>query len=357
MKTYKTWIITVLVLAMIIPAIVAGINYYMDPLWCFDTSHQYNQKQEEYNGRIQKTNYLTFHDKQYDGLIIGSSIATIISPYLFGEVPVFNYAINGGRVSEFGPYIEYAKKRNGRDFKFIILALDFIDASGPPVDPADSKKIIADSTSPFYRMKTLLSIDTLAIARRNYLRHKTGMVSYYDRRLVKYMKQIPPEIVTEHMAVRVRDHREKTDTGTYNGFRYNDQYVDALRAIKQANPNTRFYVFTNPVPTPQLDVLLEMKLLDPYFRWLSSIVDVFGECNHFMYPNSVTRQWQINYFDNYHYHSPVGDMIIGVVYHGRRPAEAPDFGMVINRQNFAERSNELKRIFDNLQPTVFPEKK
>jgi len=57
------------------PCITAGINFFMDPLWCFSLSHRFNQKQDDFNERQQKTNYITFHDFNYPGIIIAAAPA------------------------------------------------------------------------------------------------------------------------------------------------------------------------------------------------------------------------------------------------------------------------------------------
>ena len=43
----KYWLIKTGLIALILPLLIMGFNYFMDPLWCFNISHRYNQVQVE----------------------------------------------------------------------------------------------------------------------------------------------------------------------------------------------------------------------------------------------------------------------------------------------------------------------
>ena len=216
MKTmnYKKWIIITLLISLVMPGIVAGINFFMDPLWCFSLSHRYNMKQDDFNERQQKTNYITFHDFDYRGIIIGASTSTNINQHSFRDLAVYNYAINGLQPIEFLPYLNYAKKRNGHDFDYIFLEMNFLLAAnlGPPI--FDAEKIFAETNGWLYRIKSLVSIDTLKFSRRNFMNYLYGRHIYYDRNNVKYTTPLTREKLEINMKYLL-EHFEKSDCSLF----------------------------------------------------------------------------------------------------------------------------------------------
>ena len=95
---------------LIIPIFIAGINYFMDPLWCFNISHKFNQVQGDFNERQQKLNFLTFKSSKYNGIVLGASTSAIIPQSSFNNISVFNFSINGLPLSGFHAYLNSAKK-------------------------------------------------------------------------------------------------------------------------------------------------------------------------------------------------------------------------------------------------------
>ena len=57
MKSTK-WIKIFFGLSLIGVLFLGGVNYIVDPLWMFDHSNKFNQKQDGFDERQQKTNYI-----------------------------------------------------------------------------------------------------------------------------------------------------------------------------------------------------------------------------------------------------------------------------------------------------------
>lgn len=341
---FKTWIVVTLALSLVIPGLTAGINYCMDPLWCFSLSHRYNQKQDDFNERQQKTNYITYHDFNYDALIIGSSTSTNINQHKFKGLSVYNYAINALQPLEYPDYIAYARKRNDREFSHLFIGLDFMFTAELDPPPFKAEKIFEDTLSPLYRIKTLVSLSTLKYSRRNFMNYLYGRHIYYDRSNVKYSTMLTREAAEFNMA-RLMQHIEKSDQKySFNNYRNNRDYHEILKTIRDQNPNTRFVIFTTPVIQSFMTIMVRQNLLDEYEQWIRDIVDVYGECYNFMLPTMMTKD-PVKYFhDPNHYYPFVADMMIDAMYNSKNP-DASGICVHITRANVDEKLAYILRLF------------
>lgn len=342
--TFNRWIITTLALALIIPAITAGINYYMDPLWCFSLSHRYNQKQDDFNERQQKTNWVTYHDFNYDGLIIGSSTSTNINQHNFKGLRVYNYAINGLQPVEYLPYLQYARERNGRDFSYIFVGLDFMFTAvlDPPL--FDPKTVIEDTRNPLYRIKTLVSLGTLKYSRRNIMNYLYGRHIYYDRRNVKYSTRLSEKDLEFNISHLLK-HFEKSDSPySFNNYKYNKKYSSILKEIRDKNPGSRIIVYTTPVIDQYMALIVKSNLMDAYEEWIRDIVAIYGECYNFMFPGRLSRDYRKNFHDPNHYYPFVADMMIDAMYNSKNP-DASGICIHITRANIDEKLAYIRGLF------------
>ncbi|HNW27071.1 MAG TPA: hypothetical protein PKN50_01235 [Spirochaetota bacterium] len=350
----KYWLLTTGLIALILPGIIMGFNYFMDPLWCFSISHKYNQVQIEINERKQKTNYITYRDFSYRGLLVGSSRSAFISQYAFKGLSVYNYSVNGLRLDELSPFTDYAKKRNGRDFEYIFLGLDFENAARYPLDDsmrAATMQNFTETNSLFYRVKTLLSIDTARYSWQNLKNYWHGYWRYYDRNNVEHIKKHTREeqigIFTQHMT----EYADKKKS-RYLNFVYNEKYKQYLEQYKKENNRSRIVVYLTPTALPVLEIIVAYGLLDDYFRWISDVVDVFGEVYLFMYPNRINNDYLVNYFDPSHANPQIGEMIVDAIYN--RPITGDsDFGMVITKSNLKQKRPVLELLMKNARDPRF----
>lgn len=353
-NTKKYWLIKTGLLSLVIPLLVMGFNYFMDPLWCFRISHRYNQRQMEIDERKQKTNYITYRDFNYRGLLIGSSRAAFISQYSFRGLPVYNYSVNAFRIDELSPFTNYAKKRNGRDFDYIFLGLDFENAGRYAADPATLAAAganIEESNSLFYRVKTLLSIDTARHSWKNLENNRKAPWRYYDRNNVEHTRKHTEEELVSIYTMHLRQYTDKK-MSRYRNFVYNEEYKGYLEQYKKENPRSSIVVFVTPTALPIMETVVAYGLLDDYLRWLSEIVDVYGELYLFMYPNAVTRDYFRHFFDPGHAYPWVGDRMVDAIYNKKISGDT-EFGMLVTRSNFAEKRALLARLMSGVRDPRF----
>ncbi len=341
---YNKWIIKAVLLSLVIPGIVAGINGFMDPLWYCSTSHRFNQKQEDFNERQQKTNLVTYHDFDYDGLIIGSSTSTNMNQHSFRGIKVFNYAINALQPLEYKPYIRYAREHNGKGFKYIFIGLDFLFAGKLPPPPFDPEKIFAETNNPLYRIKTLISLDTLIFSRKNFMNYLYARHIFYDRDNVKHTLQLRPEELNANIAALMQHFEKSPNQYSFNNYSYSPRYRPVLQSISDDNPGAVIVPFTTPVIYQFMSKMVRNNLLDDYERWIRDIVGVYGECYNFMYPSAMSKDSFKYFHDPNHAYPFVGNMMVDVMFNKKAEGDN-DICMHITRENLEEKILVLRRLF------------
>ncbi|HPV42251.1 MAG TPA: hypothetical protein PKX40_13820 [Spirochaetota bacterium] len=345
---FNKWIIKALLLSLVIPGIVAGINGFMDPLWYCNTSHRFNQKQEDFNERQQKTNFITFHDFDYDGLIIGSSTSTSMNQHHFKGIRVYNYAINALQPLEYVPYIRYAREHNGKGFKYIFVGLDFLLAGKLPPPPFDPEKIFADTNKPLYRIKTLISLDTLMFSRKTFMNYLYKRHIYYDRDNVKHTLTLRPEELRANIATLMKHFEKSPFPYSFNNYKYSSNSRDILQSIRDDNPGAVIVPFTTPVIDDFMVKMVRNNLLDDYERWIRDIVAVNGVCYNFMYPNTMSADPLKYFHDPNHTYPFVADMMIDTMYN-KKVEHDTEFCIYITRRNLEEKILLLRRLFRELE--------
>ena len=224
---------------------------------------------------------------------------------------MYNYSVNSLKVNELSCLTNYAKKRNGRDFDYIFLGLDF-EVARPGVvkaaAPADTLQDIREAGSPLYRIKSLLSIDT---ARQSWAVMKNNFKPpwrYYDRDNVQHAKKFSRKETEETFDLHIRSYTK--NTSYFRTLGYTGLYRSHLEAYKRENPRSAIVVFIPPMSLPLMQLIVEYGNLDDYFRWLSDVVDVFGTVYLFAYPNRVTTDYMENFFDPIHAYPHIGAMMV-----------------------------------------------
>ncbi|MGR6837155.1 hypothetical protein [Syntrophomonas erecta] len=343
MEPYRKWIIATLTLMLIPLLVIGGFNFLIDPLWNFNHAHQYNRIQLSFNERQQKTNRITFGNRQYDSLIMGSSRITYINQYDFKGYNAYNYALSNMLLGEYYDYARYAQNQNGRDFNYIILGLDFF-ATNKNLEVENSFEspdyYFAQAGQLGYRFKTLLSSDVLKYAWRDFdaSRNNREENYAYTRDNVKILNPIP----AAEKKWRVEANLKWYSESVYGpGYSYGD-VRSTLQKLKADHPHSQFVVFTTPISDPLFQVLVEQGKLPWYEQWLRDTVEVFGEVYNFMYPNSITTNLD-NYYDASHFYPPVGTLIAHRLMDQADPSLPADFGVRVTAENLEEHLEMVRK--------------
>lgn len=342
MKKYRNWIIAVLLIILLPLLGIAGINYYIDPLWNFNHSNQYNSIQIAFDERQQKSGHLAFNRQPYDTLIMGSSRVTYINQADFTGYNAYNYAVNNMLLSEYRQYADYARRQNGKDFDYIIIGLDFFAANEnvrdlnqfePPTHYIQMVEAIG------YRYKTLLSLDVLAYSQENYNLARDQILQQftYDRNNVKRLDHISEE---EKQGL-IYNNLDWYGQQVYTGFKYGP-VRETFQLLREDHPHSHFIVFTTPVSAPLYELMLEKGLYPEYAAWLRDSVEVFGEVFNFMGINSITEDLE-NYYDASHFYPEIGTLIAQRVTGQPTPELPEDFGVLIDGKNLDQHLQDIAR--------------
>jgi len=327
---------------LIILMSVATFNYIMDPLWNFSHENKFNKYQMGFDERQLKTNYINFREFNYNALMIGSSRVTFIDRHDLKDYKAFNYSISNLRPYEYNDYTEYAKEKNKKDFDVIFLGIDMLSPE-PDVEKKRFFKTYKANTESFlYRYKTLFSLDTAKYSFKNLVNSSfekyKKRVQTYDRDMIVHSYKKSKNIVNKHLANILKPVKKI----------YQDDYKSIIQAYKKNNPNTKFYVFTTPLPANRLKSILSVKANQEYYtRWLKETREVFGEVYNFTTINNVTKNYTNLYTDLSHFYPFVGTHIVNKVFNYKDDDKFySDFGIKLNKDNIDE---EIKRIISTSQ--------
>ncbi len=341
---YGTWVR--LYLATLLAGIVffALFNYAIDPLWTFCHQNRFNNAQPGFDERQQKTNRAYFCGlKQYDTLLLGSSRTTYINQHDFKPLKVFNYASVAMYPSEYRGWIEQAKKIKGSPFRTIILGVDFFGTNDGPFGKQQMKEAPAPShylditTSFLYRYKMLFTLETLYKSIESIEHTSKPGTTDYSRDNVKHTIRISQA----RKAQAVQHQRGLYGNLVYGkSYHYNARLKEIFETLKRENPQTRFILFTTPISKPLFCMLAKQGRVQDYEKWLSMLVDVFGEVYDFMGINTVTANAQ-NYADLHHFYPKFGTLIAKRITGKADPSLPDDFGIRVTKKNIA---THLKQI-------------
>jgi hypothetical protein len=340
--TYKSWVVRLLLSLFFLILSIGAFNYWIDPLWMFSSSHEYNDVQDTFNERQQKTNRVFYQPFSPDTLLIGSSRSTYINPHEFYDMDVYNYSVANMSVQEYESYIQFAKVHSEKKIDTVILGLDFFKSS---LDQSNVKMTIEPYTKnlnkPFHRWTSNLSYDTMKYSYYNLkasIKDQPVFVRSYDRDNVATTTILPIEEANQELAKKII----KFKSTFYGNYQYNPEYKNVLQNVRNQNPDTTFIVFTTPISEPLFQALIDSGRFPDYEKWLREMVGVYGGVYNFMDLNTVTKDTS-NYFDGHHFYPNVGTLIAHRL-SGEAASNIPnDFGVYLTEDNIDKYLEDFRK--------------
>jgi hypothetical protein len=331
MMSFNKFIKGFFFLTIIFLSLIAGLIYFIDPYWTFSHSNKFNSLQKAPNEREQKSNLLYFQNKEYTGLLLGSSRVTFLNHKDFKKSDVFNYSFSLSMPENYDKYIEFAKEQNKKDFEYIFIGLDFFGTNKNIEKNKEANEIFDEIKSPFYRYKLLLSIDSFKLSLENIKRsllNKSGGRSYNRDNIAFTTKIDKDDVINKVTSIKVEEL-----VGNIKDYKYNTKYKSILENLKESNKNTKFIVFTTPTTSVYLGKLKEIKLYDDYKLWIKDIVSVFGEVHHFMDKNTITNNYSKYFMDYHHIYPEYSSLIINKLEDDNYKFKTKGFGKLLNKDN------------------------
>lgn len=336
----KKFLKIVLGLSFFVAILIGGVNYIVDPLWMFDHSNKFNQKQDGFDERQQKTNYIYFKSKGYfDGILLGSSRATFVNQNDFKNMNIFNYSSSSMQPFEYKGYIDFAKKIKGKDLKYIIIGSDFYGTNIPKDIKFENPEFYIGNTLNF-AYKSVLSVDAIYKSIKNIKFSLFGTSMYYDRENIKYQDKVSEDERNIRYAINIKRHTLEL---SYPKYKYNDEYINILKTIKNENLNSKFIIYTSAVTSDLLVAIIKNgKRWEDYKRWLHELVEVFGEVHHFMTINTITKNLE-NYPDDDHAYPSVLKLLANKLSNFPNKDIPEDFGVLVTKDNINEHLENLRK--------------
>lgn len=342
--TGKRWTISVLGLIAALLMAAGLFVHQVDPLWCFNDPNSLNLYRTGFNERQQKVNYLHFVNHDYNALILGSSRTTYMDATLFAGYRAFNFAANSMNPTEYESYLDYFKRQTGKAPELVIIGLDFWGTNANDTADFERPQFYFDEASSFlYRAKGVISIDAARQAIKVAVYNKGSLPddeALYDQQLNK-REFGDNESLREQ---RIRTQSMYYSQVSYGNYVWRSNYDSLLVSLKDHNPDTRFVVFTTPVTDSLLSVLMEQGRLEDYHKWLQTLVNVFGNVNHFMYPNHLSADVN-GFYDLQHFKPEVGVKIASFLQQGPGDIET---GLVIDQYNLQPILEDMDKRFSVL---------
>jgi hypothetical protein len=294
-----------------------------------------------FDERQQKTNRVHFSSNDYDTLILGSSRTTYMNQNDLVGYRAYNYALSIMLMEEYNDYVEYAKLRNGHDFDYIVIGLDFFVSNKnlqlenefrPP------SYYINKSNEFAYRYKTLLSRDVLEYSLKNFNASQRGIPQTfaYDRHNIKTLNKIGEAEKQAYINTNLYRYKNLI----YANYEYRD-VKQILSTLKANNPNTKFIIFTTPIAQPLWELMVEEGLMPYYKQWLQDGVKVFGHVYNFNYPNSITNDLE-NFYDASHVYPEIETLIAHKIIEYPDPRIPEDFGVLLTKESINQYLENIK---------------
>lgn len=347
----KRWLKIFVLLSSFLVGSIGLFNYIMDPLWNFSHKFDFNNIQNGFDERQQKTNFVNSRNMdKYEGLLLGSSRSTHINQMDFVGMNIFNYAISSIQPYEYKEYIDFFKKnKNKKKLKYIIIGADFYGTNKPKDVKFEEPIFYINKTESFgYRYKILFSLDGFKKSKDNLINYFKGSKEYYNRDNIKYMKRVSEE---ERLARYTANLKRHTETFIGDNYEYNNELVTIYKTLKKDNLGTEIIIFTSPVTADLLvSIIKNGNRLKEYKDWLHNMVKIFGKIYHFMDINSITTNLN-NYPDDDHYYCDVGTLLANKVSKSLNKNIPEDFGILLNKENIDKYLiNFEKKLIDYKNP-------
>ncbi|WP_419769431.1 MAG: hypothetical protein ACNI3C_08765 [Candidatus Marinarcus sp.] len=329
--SYKSLISRFLIFTFIFINIIALLNFLIDPLRMFSHSNRFNNMQSDFDERQQKTNNLYFVKSDYNNLILGSSRSTYLNQNYFYD-KTFNYSANGMSPYEYEIFIDNFAKITKKDIKKIIIGIDFFGTAIEKNKDFIHENYLKNSMSFMYRYKNLYNLKLAKYSIKNIRQNFKTNKAYYSRDNVKFT---PPNYVLDDKK-KIINSLVKFKQYEYD-YRLKEYYFN----LKNKYKNSEFIIFTMPITVNQLEEYEKNGLLESYFQWLNDLVEVFGEVNHFAYPNKITQDLSY-FFDAGHALPKISIYMADFIMNNDKQLD--NFGIKLTKENFNSFKKNYKLI-------------
>ncbi|MGF1481785.1 MAG: hypothetical protein ACFB4I_20270 [Cyanophyceae cyanobacterium] len=351
-SNYASYNCFLILIAAIPVAIVAFLNWTIDPLDIFKTPNYWQLNHEkprkDNNDRLFKAVDVI---RLQPEIIIGGSSRTkqgINPDYLpIGSEKAYNLAIDGPNFYEISRYIEHAI-HNQPDLKQIILGLDFFmfnkNLQNQPT--FENSRLEKKQMSVEDLVNSLFSIDVLN----------------YSLETIKASRNSPKTIEEEYgdngfMPNRNFDNGEtvwrfeqsiKLYFKLHSNYQFSQSYWNDFKQIVQLcqENDIDLKVFISPAHATQwesIDATGKWSIFEQWKREIVQLTPVWDFSGyHSISTEKITERMKY-YADNSHYGEQVGNLIINRIFNHNLESVPADFGILVTSQNIESHLANIRR--------------
>ena len=342
MSPFKKWIKTNLIFLITVLGIIASVDFFIDPFWCFEHQNSLNNWQKATNERQQKANKIYFSSKAYNTLLVGSSRTTFMEQTDFTDKNVFNFSASGMQPKEYLPYIDFVIHDTKHPIETIIIGADFFGYLTDMSYRLDNASSIVNATkSPYYRWKMLLCYDSINNSVRNVRNtfNPEHQNMTYDRNNIhRLFKKTDTKSNAYEMEKDIEGYAKNEYAGTPD-----PHFFSTMSRIKKNYPNKNIIIYTTPISEPLFTKMIQMGHYQHYEQWLKDLVAIYGTVYHFMYIHPIAENYHENFIDSNHAY-PKTNTLIAKKIQSECKNEPKNFGMMLTRENIKTKLQELRSL-------------
>lgn len=298
---------------------VAAINWLVDPLW-YSHGNILTGRNFAFNERITKTNLFlrTKEQADYDCIILGSSRATALKASEFTDNNCFNFALKGGKVSDFINYATFLQEE-GIDPNVVYLGVDGLNFVEEKQKEQPSVTIPRTQSA----LEAYLSTDVLLFSAMTLLGVSPDPGNYYDRNFEPTDFTNPPVYQPGFYQPGAQ---QRCDLSSVNSF----------VGLKELFPNAKFVAYVPPRSAwSMVNDTHGRGLMDCYLSAFHELAQNYDVMYDFSIPSEVTKNPDTT-FDGSHYSVEVNNRIAEILQQDLDDGSEDNFGIRIDRHSFAE---------------------
>jgi len=329
----KKWLSVVFLVIFLNMALVALVNYVVDPFGIFGTNILKNNLQM--NERFVKIEYIEKNHQKYNAYLFGSSRIGVVDPKVIEKyVPnskFYNFTVSSANLHDYLMHLRYFVEQN-YEIKTLYLQLDIDDMNNYGQDSSDylsqlHPHVTHDSLALFYaryllgffplNIRTKIEVNLAQEVKKTYdLENGTWELPYNE----KALREDAKKYVEQEKSFHFKNRR----------VIYYTQEVHNKEALKEIveickEEKIKLYLFI----TPHNQNMMDTFVLEDYRKYLRNISEITTFYDFSGY-NSVTTNNE-NYYEMSHYRPHVARWVAAYIFNDKSVNIPRDFGKIIEK--------------------------
>lgn len=308
MKQHKKIVMQFIALIFIASGSIIIFNCVVDPLWYLQ-GNRLAPINYSFNERLSKLNRYYYNRNNYDCIVIGSSVTTMLDASKIQNYRCYNFSFSAGNIKEFKAYLRYTKAI-GADLSLVIVGVDYFNFMKLPLD-VNVPDAVLKNMAPDNILAAYLSYDAFKLSLKSVLSYSPRPRNY--------------------------DHK-------FKGVFINPTSYRPLDALKRNNDRRQFYYRAEPLFNDSVSLYKELRdifpdanyigYVPPKSAWDSSkmylkgylpnaldvmheVSGVFDKFYDFSMPTKITIPLNDTY-DGFHFGRETNDHVVDAINSGNK---------------------------------------